>query len=65
MPKGVTNTTRFILTRTELNFLTEGGRRFDKPRVTRNNLESFKLANEDLRNIDTNNLIILELVSNG
>ena len=63
MPKGVTTAERVILTRNELQMLRDGGRRFNRPRVTLNNLAAFKLANEDLRAIPDNDLIVLEVVN--
>jgi hypothetical protein len=65
MPKGVTNTERVILTRRELNMLRDAGRFFDKPRVTLNNLSAFRLAHEDLRDIEVRDLAVLELVTNN
>ena len=64
VPKGVTQTERVVLSRRELGMLRDAGRFYNRPRVTINNLAAFRLAHEDLRDVETNDLIVLE-VANG
>lgn len=61
MPKGVTQTRRFFVSKEELRQLVEAGREYTFPRVTVKYIREFQMKNEDLRNISPQDLVLLEV----